>query len=366
LASTLTGIEKKISAGERLSASEGVALFRSLDIHTLGRSANLVRQRLNGNKTYYVVNRHINYTNVCLNHCPLCAFSCDEADESAYVLSIDSMASQTAQAYAEGATEIHVVGGLHPSLPFSYYLDMLRALRNAAPDVHIQAFTAVEIAHFAVVAGKSISTVLEQLQEVGLGSLPGGGAEVFSDRVRQEICPRKISGQEWLDIMREAHRLGFKSNATMLYGHLETIEERVEHLLRLRALQDETGGFLAFIPLKFHPGNTALSNLVPPGGVEDLKMFAVSRLILDNFPHLKAFWIMLGIKLAQVAQWFGADDLDGTVVEEKITHSAGATTPQSLPASYLRTLITETGRDPVERNTLYEVVERDGTSRARP
>jgi aminodeoxyfutalosine synthase len=359
LDTSLSDIADKVHGGERLNAPDGVALFRSLDILTLGSLANEVRERLNGNRTYYVINRHINYTNVCINRCPLCAFSCHETDAAAYVLPIDQMASQAAQAAAEGATEIHVVGGLHPRLPFSYYVDMLRAMGDAAPSAHLQAFTAVEIAHFATISGKGVGRVLEELRRAGLGSLPGGGAEVFSERVRREICPRKLAGREWLDVMRQAHLLGIKSNATMLYGHVETVEERVDHLLRLRDLQDETGGFLAFIPLKFHPENTGLAHVVPAGGVEDLKMYAVSRLLLDNFPHIKAFWIMLGVKLAQVAQWFGADDLDGTVIEEKITHAAGATTPQSLTVSDLRALIEETGREAVERNTLYEMIDRN-------
>ena len=359
LDTSLAEIATKVHGGERLNAPDGVALSRSLDILTLGSLANEVRERLNGKRTYYVINRHINYTNVCINRCPLCAFSCDETDAAAYVLPIDQMASQAARAAAEGATEIHVVGGLHPRLPFSYYVDMLRAMRDAAPSAHLQAFTAVEIAHFATISGKSVGRVLEELRQAGLGSLPGGGAEVFSERVRREICPRKLAGREWLEVMRQAHLLGLKSNATMLYGHVESIEERVDHLLRLRDLQDETGGFLSFIPLKFHPENTGLAHVVPAGGVEDLKMYAVSRLLLDNFQHVKAFWIMLGVKLAQVAQWFGADDLDGTVIEEKITHAAGATTPQSLTVSDLRALIKETGREAVERNTLYEMIDRN-------
>jgi len=357
-------IAGKVEAGSRLNAEEGVALFRSMDVLSLGNLANRVRERLNGNKTFYVVNRHINYSDVCINRCPLCAFSRDEKDPAGYVLPIEEITCQAAEAAAEGATEIHIVGGLHPDLPFSYYLDMLSAIRDAAPGLHLQAFTAVEIAHFAAITGKSVCYVLERLREAGLGSLPGGGAEVFSERVRGIISPRKISGEEWLKVMREAHRLGFKSNATMLYGHVESAEERVDHLLRLRELQDETGGFLAFIPLKFHPENTGLADVIPAGGVEDLRVYAASRLILDNFPHVKAFWIMVGMKLAQVMQWFGADDLDGTVVEEKITHAAGARTPQSLSASRLRALIREAGREPVERNTLYEPVLKEHSSEA--
>jgi len=257
-----------------------------------------------------------------------------------------------------GITELHIVGGEHPTLPYEYYLEMLRGLRELAPEVHIQAFTASEIAHLADISGKDVSTVLAELKDAGLGSLPGGGAEVFASRVRDLVCNKKISGERWLEIMRAAHQLGIKSNATMLYGHRETLAERADHLVRLRELQDETGGFNAFIPLAFHPENTELADLPATSGFEDLRVLAVARLVLDNFRHIKAFWIMTGLKLAQVSLAFGVDDIDGTVVEEKITHSAGATTAEAVTREELVRLIRNAGRVPVERDTLYSVVRR--------
>ncbi|MDI6829288.1 MAG: aminofutalosine synthase MqnE, partial [Armatimonadota bacterium] len=318
----------------------------------------LVRRRLNGNRTYYVVNRHINYTNVCKNSCRFCAFSKNENDPGAYTLSIEEIIKKAEDAKREiGFTELHIVGGLHPSLPFDYYLTMLSEIKRRMPDVHIQAFTAVEIAHLSQISGLSVKDVLIELRNTGLGSLPGGGAEIFSPRVRAELCAEKLSAQGWLDVMRAAHELGIRSNATMLYHHIETPEETIEHLVRLRELQDETGGFLAFIPLAFHPKGTRIENLSKrSSGVEDLKVIAVSRLMLDNFPHIKVFWIMFGLKLAQVALSFGADDFDGTVVEEKITHSAGAETPEGLSVAEIVQLISETGTFPVERDTLYNEV----------
>ena len=248
------------------------------------------------------------------------------------------------------------MGGLHPSLPYSFYIDMLKELKRLAPDVHVQAFTAVEIAHIAEIAGKTVGETLSELKDAGLGSLPGGGAEVFSPRLRERICPRKLSGDDWLEVMREAHGIGLKSNATMLYGHVETPEEIVDHLSRLRKLQDETSGFMSFIPLAFHPENTEMSDLPGPSGYYSFKVYAASRVFLDNFPHLKAFWIMLGLKLSQVSLAFGVDDIDGTVKGEKITHMAGARTPEWLSVDELRRMIEEAGRIPVERNTLYETV----------
>ena len=259
-------------------------------------------------------------------------------------------------------SEFHIVGGLHPDLPFQYYLDMLNSLKNKYPDVHIQGFTAVEIEYLARMAGLSIKDILIRLREAGLGSLPGGGAEVFAERVRKKICPEKISGEKWLNVHKTAHQIGMRSNATMLYGHIETVEERVDHLIKLRGLQDETNGFMSFIPLAFHPKNTELDSIsLSPSGVIgekttgnlDLRVLAIARLMLDNFPHIKAFWIMVGPKLAQISLSFGVDDIDGTVVEEKITHSAGAETEQSLTKNELIRMIKEAGRIPVERDTLY-------------
>jgi aminodeoxyfutalosine synthase len=319
-----------------------------------------VREKKNGEVAYYVVNIHINYSNVCKNKCRFCAYSRESLNESgAFEMNMDEVLEHAKQTRLSGATEIHIVGGAHPNWPFTRYLEMIGKLHNAYPHVHLQAFTAVEIAHIAEMAKLSVHDTLLELKKAGLGSLPGGGAEIFSPRVRSLVCPEKLPGEQWLDVMREAHRLGLRSNATMLYGHLETADERVEHMLKLRELQDETGGFMSFIPLAFHPTNTQLSEIPSTTGFTDLKTLAIGRLMLDNFDHIKAFWIMLGIKLAQVSLWFGVDDIDGTVVEERITHSAGAETPQALTVQELRRLIVEAGRMPVERDTLYNFVERE-------
>lgn len=356
-------ILKRAVAGERLTLEDGVRLFESDDIHAIGAAANEVRRRVNGNRTYYVVNRHINYTDVCKNRCKFCAYSRDESDPDGYAMPVSEVVERAEKFYdAMKFTELHIVGGCHPTLPFSYYTEMLRSLKNRFPSVHIQAFTAVEIAHIAEVAGLSISETLSQLKAVGLDSMPGGGAEVFSESVRSAICPEKLPGNEWLSIMREAHGLGIQSNATMLYGHVETYSDRVEHMLALRDLQDQSGGFMTFIPLKFHPANTELENLASQASsIDDIRVYAVSRLMLDNIPHIKVFWIMLGLKLAQVMLSYGADDFDGTVVEEKITHRAGAKTPEGLTVQELVKLIEETGTVAVERDTVYNEVVRDET-----
>lgn len=360
-ASGVGDVLRKALDGERLTVEDGVRLFESDDIAAMGAAAHEIRRRLNGDRTYYVVNRHINYTDICKNRCRFCAFSRSPESPDAYVMSVEDVVARAESEWTRMKfTELHVVGGLHPTLPLSYYTGMLSELKKRFPQVHIQAFTAVEVAHIAEVAGLSVSDTLLALKDAGLGSLPGGGAEVFSSRARSLICPEKMSGVKWLDVMRQAHRLGIKSNATMLYGHVETYRERVEHKIALRELQDETGGFMTFIPLKFHPANTDLAALATPlSSIDDLKVYAVSRLLLDNIPHIKAFWIMLGLKLAQVALSFGADDFDGTVVEEKITHRAGADTPEALTVSDISWLIEETGARPVERDTVYNKVVRD-------
>lgn len=348
-----------VAAGERLSAAHALALLDSNDLLAIGAMADFTRARSVGDDVYFISNRHINHTNVCRNRCRFCAFSHDEGDPEAYTLTVEEVVAKARETLAGGGiTEIHIVGGEHPDLQLDYFLEMLRALKELAPDVHIQAFTASEIAHFAKLAGMSVPETLAELKAAGLGSMPGGGAEVFSGRVRGLICERKISGQEWLDVMRAAHATGLRSNATMLYGHIETNEERVDHMLRLRALQDETGGFNAFIPLSFQPPNTELSDLAGPTGWDDLKVLAVGRLVLDNFRHVKAFWINIGLKLAQVSLAFGVNDLDGTVVEEKISHAAGVGTGQELSKAELVRVIRAAGRIPVERGTLYNVVRR--------
>jgi aminodeoxyfutalosine synthase len=359
--SCLKPIADKVLAGERLGFDDGVVLYRSPDLLAVGWLANYVREKRHGNVCYYNINRHINPTNVCVAHCRLCAYGRDAKAPGAYTYALEEIWQRAAQGVAEGATEFHIVGGLHPDLPFDYYLDIVRGLKQRFPDVHLKAFTMVEVGYFARIAKLSIRDTLLKMKEAGVDSLPGGGAEIFSPRVRKLICDHKVSGQMWLEIARTAHQLGLRSNATMLYGHVETEEERVEHLLLLRELQDETRGFVAFIPLEFHPANTALSHLPKPTGFAALKNIAVSRLLLDNFDHIKAYWVMLTPRIAQIALRFGADDIDGTVVEEKVYHDAGATTPQRLTRGELERLIREAGCVPVERDTLYHPIQRPAT-----
>jgi len=349
-------IYEKVLSDTRLSAEDGELLFSTTHLPALGYLANLVRERLNGNQAYYIYNQHINYSNICINLCKFCAFGKEKTHPEAYEMSIEEIVSKIRERRAEPITEVHIVGGLHPDLPYHYYLDMLKAIKAERPEIHIQAFTCVEIAHLAAISGRSITETLEDLMQAGLGSIPGGGAEVFSTRIREKLCPGKLSGKDWLEVAKTAHRAGLRTNATMLYGHIETIPERIEHLLALREAQDETGGFLCYIPLAFHPKNTKLEYLSSTGGVDDLKSIAVSRLLLDNFSHIKAYWVMLGPKVAQIALSFGADDLDGTVLEEKITHMAGGDTSQAMTRSEIEHLIRQAGRNPVERDTLYEPV----------
>ncbi len=351
---TLETIERKVLAGERLSFDDGMTLWTTPDILGVGRLANHVRERMNGDSTYFIHNRHINPTNICIHSCQFCAFGVKEDNPHAYMKSLEQI-FEDAAAYNRGkVSEFHIVGGLHPDLPYSYYLDMVRGLKERFPEVHIQAFTAIELGYLAELAGKPLPDTLQELREAGLGSIPGGGAEIFAKRVRKKICNEKLTGENWLHVHETAHGVGLKSNATMLYGHLETIEERTDHLVRLRELQDRTGGFVTFIPLAFHPENTVLSFLPSTSGQLDLRALAVSRLMLDNFPHVKAFWIMISPAIAQLAQSYGADDMDGTVVEEKIIHAAGATTDQIFHQNTIISMIEEAGRIPIERDTLYE------------
>ncbi len=361
--SDVSDILQRALDGERLGLDDGIRLLQSKNLAAIGAVANIVRWRLNGSRSYYIVNRHINYTNVCKNKCRFCAFYKSPDDPTAIRMSISEVSDRAAQMYDQiKFTELHIVGGCDPDLPFDYYTNLLSSLKSRFPTVHLQAFTAVEIAHIAEAGRMTVKEALKILRESGLDSIPGGGAEVFSARVRSALCPSKLPPDKWLEVMREAHSLGIRSNATMLYGHIETDAERVEHLIKLRDLQDETHGFMAFIPLKFHIENTDINQgLRRQSSTDDLKLFAISRLILDNFPHIKAFWIMLGVKLAQIALSFGADDFDGTVVEEHITHSAGAKTPEYLTPQEIRDLISETGTVPVERDTLYNEVTRDET-----
>ncbi len=359
-ANRLREIRDKVQAGQRLSFDDGLALEGCDDLFALGSMANLVRERYNGNFGYYNVNTHINPTNVCVFTCDFCAFRADLNSEKAYVMDREQILTRAAQAHDRGATELHIVGGLHHKLPFEYYVDVVKWIHETYPEIHIKAYTAVEIEFFARIARQPIRQIIQRLIDAGLGSLPGGGAEIFHPEVREQVCGAKASTETWLDVHRTAHTLGLHSNATMLYGHIDGPKHRIDHLVRLRELQDETGGFQTFIPLAFHPDNSRMDDLPKPSGVMDLKTMAISRLMLDNFPHIKAYWVMLGIKTAQIALSFGADDIDGTVVHEKIYHEAGAETPQEVTVAEIRRLIAEAGRVPVERDTLYHRVEREG------
>jgi aminodeoxyfutalosine synthase len=356
----LTPIAEKVFAEQRLDFDDGVALYRSPDILAVGWLANWVREKLHGDIAYFNVNRHINPTNVCVAACRLCAFGRKKDAPGAYTMALEEAWQRAAEGYSEAVTEFHLVGGLHPDLQLEYFLDLISGLKQRFPKVHIKAFTMVEIAYLAKRSKLTIRETIEKLKAAGVDSMPGGGAEIFADRVRHIICDHKIDGDEWLETARTAHQLGMRSNATMLYGHVENDEDRVDHLLRLRALQDETGGFQTFIPLAFHPDNTALDHLPRTSGLTDIRQIAVGRLMLDNFGHIKAYWQMMTAKIAQIALRFGADDIDGTVVEEKIYHDAGAETPQGMRRADLVRLITEAGRIPVERDTLYRAVERSG------
>lgn len=361
----LRPIAEKVLAGERLTFEEGVGLYRSNDLLTLGYLANHVREKLHGMRTYFNVNRHINPTNVCVASCRLCAFGRKPDAPGAYTMALEEAYRIAGQGWSEDVTEFHIVGGLHPDLPFQYYVDLLRGLKERFPKVHLKAFTAVEIGYYSHITRLSIREILEKLKEAGLGSLPGGGAEIFAPAVRRVICDHKIGAHMWLKIHRTAHQLGLHSTATMLYGHIESDEDRVDHLLQLRKLQDETRGFVAFVPLAFHPANTELGKLVERAettGFTDLKNVAASRLLLDNFPHIKAYWIMLTPRVAQVALKFGADDLDGTVVQEKIYHDAGSTSPQAMTRQQIIRLIREAGHEPFERDTLYRPVQSTETT----
>lgn len=353
----LTTIADKLAQGQRLDAADGLVLLKHPDLLAVGQLANQVREQLHGRITYYNRNLHLNATNVCQADCLFCSFArLREGMPQAHTMTIGEALEWIRRRYRPGMTEVHIVNGLHPGLPFDYYTELLRAIRDRYPDLHLKAFTAVEIHFFAETFGMSYREVLCRLIDAGLGSLPGGGAEIFADRVRRKICRDKATADQWLDVHRTAHGLGLKSNCTMLYGTIERPEEIADHLLRLRHLQDETGGFQAFIPLAYHRENNRLGKLEEPTGADNLRIIATSRLLLDNIPHIKAYWVMLGLNTAQLAQTFGANDMDGTVVEEKIYHMAGATTPHSLSIGQLRRLIQAIGCEPVERTTTYETV----------
>jgi len=352
---SLERIRDKVSAGVRVSEEDALALFRTRDIHAVGEMADLANRRVNGDRVYFIVNRHINPTNICVNRCKFCAFGKGKEEPLAYTMTMDEILVRAEEGRSQNATELHIVGGLHPDLPFDFYLRMIRTLRERFPEMHIQAFTAVEIDYFSRITGFPLAEVIRLLKEAGLGSLPGGGAEIFAPEVRNRICPEKITGDRWLEVMEEVHAAGLRSNATMLYGHVETLESRVDHMRRLRELQDRTGGFQSFIPLAFHPKNTEIAKGYTTG-LADLLSLAVGRIYLDNFRHVKSFWIMVGPKIAQISLHFGVDDIDGTVVEEKITHAAGAQAGQEMTVAELVTMIRQAGKIPVERDTLYNVV----------
>ena len=360
---TLDSIARKVEDGERLSMDDGLFLYDdSTPLHEIGQLANLVRERINGNVAYYNINTHLNPTNICVYRCNFCAFRADLRDPRGYVMDDEQILARGAEAVDNGCTEIHIVGGLHHQKKFDWYLNLVKILHDAYPQVHLKAWTGVEINWFEFLTRQPVRIILEQLREAGLGSMPGGGAEIFHPEVRDRICEHKSDAHNWLNIHRTAHDVGIKTNCTMLYGHIENAYHRVDHLIRLRELQDQTGGFQTFIPLAFHPENTELgeeNNIKKPSSLMDLRTVAVSRLMLDNVPHIKAYWIMLGIGTAQTALSYGADDLDGTVRHELIYHDAGATTPELLTVDRLEDLIREAGRDPVERDTVYNHVHRD-------
>jgi len=353
----LSDIGAKLDAGERLSFDDGVKLFACPDLHAIGWLANREREKRHAGRTYYNFNLRLEATNVCVASCLFCSFSrLKPGDANAYTMSLEQVWDKLRQRANQPLTEVHVVNGLHPDLPFDYYLEMLRGLKRIRPEIHLKCFTAVEIAFFAETYGMTDEAVLRALMEAGLDSLPGGGAEIFAERVRRKICHDKADADRYLSIHRIAHGLGMRSNVTMLYGHIETNEERVDHMMRTRALQDETGGLQAFIPLAFHPDNNQMRKLPAPSASETLRVHAVSRLMCDNIPHVKAFWIATGVDVAQLALWYGVDDLDGTVQEERIYHMAGARTPETLTTSDIRRLILAAGREPLERDTLYNII----------
>ena len=372
----LEPIAEKVHAGQRLTADDGHLLLHTRDLHTLGRLANQVRRQRHGDTAYYNINRHLNYSNLCILSCKFCEFKRKPGQDGSYQFSLDEIRAQAASARDNGATEMHVVGGLHPKLPFSYYTDLIRAIHDEAPQIHVKAFTAVEIVHLARISKRAVRkdfpgavrAVLEDLVEAGLNSLPGGGAEVFDDRVHDEAFRGKIRSDEWLTVHRAAHELGLKSNATMLYGHVESPEDRIEHLCRLREEQDHAiehnlpGRFQTIIPLPFFPDGSELEHLPGPSGIDNLRMIAIARLMLDNFDHVKAFWIMQTLPMAQVMLDYGADDIDGTVVWYDITKVGGASTHQEVTVADLKRAIREAGYRPVERDTLYRRVRRDGAN----
>lgn len=357
----LSRIRDKVLSGKRVTENDALKLFESEDLFTLGKLATHRAEMKNGKKAYFIRNRHINPTNICVNRCRFCAFSRSKGQEGAFELTIREImrklgnSSEISKGGQTGISEVHIVGGLHPDWPFEFYLEMVSAIRKNFPGLHIKAFTAVEVDYMSRISGLSLAETLSALKTSGLGSMPGGGAEIFDPGIRNLLCPEKITGKRWIEVMETAHRVGLKTNATMLYGHIENHRHRVGHLFELRKLQDKTGGFQAFIPLAYHPRNTQIKGRYT-SGIDDIKTIAVSRLVLDNFDHIKAYWIMLGEKISQLALKFGADDIDGTIIEEKVTHSAGGLTGGQLTAEQLVHLIKKAGKIPVERDSFYQKV----------
>lgn len=360
IAARFDAIVDKVEAGQRLDFDDGLLLYDpGVPLQEIGQLANRVRERMHGNVAYFNINTHLNPTNVCIYRCRFCAFRSDLRDPKGYAMTPEQILERGNEAYENGCTEMHIVGGLHHKMPYEWYRGILQTLSEAYPSIHLKAWTPVEIGWFEFLTKRSVSEILQDLREAGLGSLPGGGAEIFHSEVRDQLCEHKADAHKWFEVHRAAHELGLRSNCTMLYGHVEEAYHRIDHMLRLRELQDATGGFQTFIPLAFHPDNTELSHLKKPSALADLRTLAVARLMLDNIPHIKAYWIMLGIETAQVALHYGADDIDGTVRHELIYHDAGATTPELLSVERISQLISETGREPVERDTLYRQIHRD-------
>jgi aminodeoxyfutalosine synthase len=354
--SELRDIYDKVVAGERISDADALRLFETRDLNALGAIADFVRAKKVGNRASFIINRYINYSNYCILSCEFCSFSRKKRDADGFQFSIEEIVQKAREALKLGITELHIVGGLHPSLPFSHYVEMLRALKTLDARLQLKCFTAIEILHLAWLAKKSTVETLTELKAAGLDSLTGGGAEIFRKEVRSQIAKGKESAEEYLDVHRQWHKLGGRSTCTMLYGHVETLADRVDHLRQLRALQDETHGFTGFIPLAYQPENNDIPVKTPPTGYDSLRTIAVSRIYLDNFPHITAYWVGLGMKLAQVALSYGADDIHGTIIEEHIFHMAGATSPQLQTEADMIKAIRETGRTPVQRNTFYEPI----------
>ncbi|MDD9305119.1 MAG: aminofutalosine synthase MqnE [Desulfobacter sp.] len=349
-------IYAKVRQGSRLSKEDGICLYETQDLLGLGQIADHARQARHGKKAFYIYNQHLNYTNICKNRCKFCAYAKDNGEKGSYIWSAEQIKKRLLERIDEPVSELHIVGGLNEDLDFNYFIDLLKTVKQVRPNATIKAFTCVEIDYLSNLSGLSLEQTVEKLRQAGLDMMPGGGAEVLNTRIHDALFPKKIGHKRWLKIVKTVHQAGIKTNATLLYGHIETMEERVDHLLALREIQDETQGFSAFIPLAFHSQNTKLDHLPPTTAMDDLKNIAVARLLLDNFDHIKAYWVMIGEALAQVALNFGADDLDGTIIEERITHTAGAKSAKGLPQKEMEKMIRRAGFEPVQRDSFYNPV----------